>query len=327
MPFTEQPTSLASRYSDRVIKSRPLVAIVGPTAVGKTEIALQIAERMQGEIVSADSRLLYRGMDIGTAKPSPTELSRVPHSLVDVAEPDQVWSLASFKAAATQAIQEIHSRGRLPFLVGGTGQYIRAILEQWDIPSAQPNLQLRKVLEQMADQETGQRLHQHLATLDPAAAITIDPRNVRRTVRAMEVILTSGRRFSSLRGKTSSPYQVLVIGLKRSRTELYARIDARVDKMIERGLVSEVQKLLAKGFSPDLPTLSAIGYREINAYLNGEISLEDAVVQMKRKTRIFVRRQANWFKETDPNIRWFEVHPAVVDEIEREIWEWLEILF
>ncbi len=299
-----------------------LVVIVGPTAVGKTETAIQLAERLQGEIVSADSRLLYRGMDIGTAKPPRQELDRIPHHLIDVAQPDDVWSLATYKSAAMQAIEEIHARKQLPFLVGGTGQYIRAILEQWNVPVTQPDPQLRRILEEWAHQETEEGLHKRLAVLDPEAAEMIDPRNLRRTVRAMEVILTTGKRFSRLRTRAPSKYRVFVVGLIRPRPELYARIDERIDQMLQAGLIEEVKTLLAMGYSPDLPTLSAIGYGEMISYLNGKLSLDETVAQMKRKTRVFVRRQSNWFKLEDPEIHWFPMQANVVDEIEAAIWEW-----
>jgi tRNA dimethylallyltransferase len=300
----------------------PLVVILGPTAVGKTEVAIQLAERLRGEIVSADSRLFYRGMDIGTAKPTLAERARVPHHLVDVAEPDQVWSLALFQQEARAVIVDIHRRGRLPFVVGGTGQYIRAVTQGWEVPRVEPNLRLRSILEAWGREAGPDRLHARLATLDPQAARQIDPHNLRRTVRALEVILRTGRRFSEQRQRGISPYSLLQLGLTRPRPELYARIDARIDTMLEAGLVAEVQALLAKGYSSNLPPLSAIGYREVIAYLQGEASLEEAVALMKRRTRVFVRRQANWFKENDPDIRWFSVEPGVVDEIEAAIRAW-----
>ena len=196
---------------------RPLVVIVGPTAVGKTAFALALAERLGGEIVSADSRLFYRGMDIGTAKPTLEELRRVPRHLVDVANPDETWSLALFQRAAHQAMAEIHARRRLPFLVGGTGQYVRAVTEAWELPEQQPDHRLRDVLEQWGREIGPQALHQKLALVDPAAAEKIEPNNMRRTVRALEVMFLTGRRFSDQRRKTTSPYSLLKIGLMRSR--------------------------------------------------------------------------------------------------------------
>jgi len=296
--------------------SNPLVVILGPTAVGKTEVALQLAERLGGEIVSADSRLFFRGMDIGTAKPSLAERERVPHHLIDVADPDEVWSLTLFQHAARQAIQEIHQRRHLPFLVGGTGQYIRAVIEGWQPPAQQPDPRLRDTLEKWAAEIGPFELHRRLAFLDDEAASKIQPQNVRRTIRALEVIFCTGEKFSTQRRRQATPYSLLLIGLNRSRTELYARIDARIDTMLAAGFQDEVSRLLSQGYSPDLSPLSALGYREMIAYLRGQMTLEDAIVEMKRRTRQFVRRQANWFKTTDPNIHWFEMGPNTVDEVE-----------
>jgi tRNA dimethylallyltransferase len=294
----------------------PLVVILGPTAVGKTEVALALAERMGGEIVSADSRLFYRGMDIGTAKPTPAERQRVPHHLIDVADPDEVWSLPVFQQAARQAILEIQQRRRLPFLVGGAGQYIRAVIEGWQLPPQQPDPRLRDTLEKWAAEIGPFELHRRLAVLDPEAAGNIQPQNLRRTVRALEVIFCTGEKFSTQRQRQASPYSLLLVGLTRPRPELYARIDARIDAMLAAGFQEEVSCLLSRGYSPDLPSLSAIGYREMIAYLCDKMTLEAAIVEMKRQTRQFVRRQANWFKATDPTIHWFRVGSTTVDEIE-----------
>jgi len=301
----------------------PLAVIVGPTGVGKTDLAIQLAERLQGEIVSADSRLLYRGMDIGTAKPTAEQRLRVPHHLIDVTDPDQNWSLALFQCAARQVIASIHTRGHLPFLVGGTGQYVHAVIEGWQVPQGEPNIELRHALERWAGQISPDGLHVRLASLDPEAANRIDPRNLRRTIRALEVILMTGRRFSEQRLRLSSSYRTMILGLSLSRPELYVIIDARIQAMLDAGLVDEVRSLLACGYSPDLPTFSAIGYREIIDYLRGETSLEEAIVQMKRRTRIFVRRQANWFRTDDANIHWFEAGPKALEETEAALRAWL----
>lgn len=287
-------------------QSSPLVVIVGPTAVGKTRKAIQLAELLNGEIVSADSRLFYRGMDIGTAKPSASERARVPHHLIDVADPDQTWSIAVFQQSAKEAIADIHSRGKLPFLVGGSGQYVHSVTKGWIPPAVKPNHELRAVFENIAKSNSPKRLHEKLALLDPSAAERIDPRNVRRTIRALEVILTSGHRFSEQKRQSPSPYNLVQIGLILSRTYLYKRIDARIEEMFEQGLLHEVKALLAKGYSPDLPTMSAIGYRESVKILEGNLTEEEAKIQMRKSTRIFVRRQANWFKENDIDIKWFD---------------------
>ena len=302
----------------------PLVVIVGPTAVGKTGISIQLAERLDGEIVSADSRLFYHGMDIGTAKPTPEQLRRVPHHLIDVADPRTIWSLALFQQAAAAAITAIHARGHLPMLVGGTGQYIHAVTQSWTPPVTGPDGRLRAELQAAAGQKGYQALYEELQTLDPVAAEKIDPRNVRRTIRALEVIRLTGKKFSEQSGKTDSLYRLLTIGLTRPRPELYARVDARIESMFADGLLDEVQRLLDSGCSPDLPTMSAIGYRECVNVLAGRMDVEQAKLEMRRSTRVFVRRQANWFKRDDPSIAWFEAGGAgVAEEIEQTIRKFL----
>lgn len=296
----------------------PLILIVGPTAVGKTELAIQLAERLPqgGEVVSADSRLFYRGMDIGTAKPTAAERARVPHHLIDIADPDEILTLAIFQQKARDAIADIHTRNKIPLLVGGTGQYIRAVTEGWRPPEVEPDERLRAELEKKKEERGGYWLYERLRTLDPAAAAKIDPRNYRRTIRALEVILTTGQRFSEQRRQSESPYQLITIGLTRPRPELYARVDQRIEAMFASGFLEEVRGLLAKGYSPSLPSMSAIGYRECVRVLNGELSEEQARAEIRRATRIFVRRQANWFKESDPGIQWFRVQEGIVKEIE-----------
>jgi tRNA dimethylallyltransferase len=284
--------------------------------VGKTELAIRLAERLDGEIVSADSRLFYRGMDIGTAKPTPAEQARAPHHLIDVANPDETWSLGMFQQRAHEVIAEIHAHGRLPLLVGGTGQYIRAVTQGWTPPEVEPDERLRLVLENLAKERGKEWLYDRLKSLDPEAAAVIDLRNVRRTIRALEVILTTGHKFSAQRGQADSPYDLLTVGLKRPREELYARVDERIEAMFAAGLLDEVRALLVKGYSPELPSMSGIGYRECCQVLGGQMSEEQAKVQMKRITRVFVRRQANWFKETNPSIHWFEAgDPEVLEKV------------
>jgi tRNA dimethylallyltransferase len=296
-----------------------LILIVGPTAVGKTELAIQLAERMNGEIVSADSRLFYRGMDIGTAKPTTQEMAHVAHHLIDIADPDEILSLAVFQQKATKIIADIHARNRIPFLVGGTGQYVRAVTQGWSPPEVEPDERLRAELEKEKEERGVYWLHDRLKRLDPEAAENIDARNYRRTIRALEVIMTTGRKFSEQRGQRESPYHLVTIGLMRPRTELYERVDQRIDMMFESGLMNEVRALLAKGYSPSLPTMSAIGYRECIRVIQGELNQEQSKAEIRRATRVFVRRQANWFKESDPNIQWFRVEESVLDSIEEHI--------
>ena len=301
------------KTSQRMTKI-PVIFIVGPTASGKTDAGIRLAKRIGGEIVSADSRYLYRGMDIGTAKPDMEERQGVPHWLIDVADPDETWSLSLFRKAADDAVRDIYSRGKQPILVGGTGQYVRAILEGWTIPEGEPDTRLRSALEAWGREVGPQALHQKLSLLDPDAAEKIDWQNLRRTVRALEVIFSSGERFSRQRTSTEPPYNALVFGMKRDREELYQRIDMRVDRMIRDGLVEETERLLAKGYAETLPSMSAIGYKEICDYLNGKTDLDEAAQLIKFRTHNYVRRQANWFKPGDPSIRW--VAPEAIDSVE-----------
>ena len=303
----------------------PLVVILGPTAVGKTQVSIQVAGSLSAEIVSADSRLLYTGMDIGTAKPSPQERLMVPHHLIDVTTPDQVWSLAQYQVAAIEVINSIHQRNRLPVLVGGTGQYIHALTQGWEIPPAVPNPSLRQALEHWLAQIGSLALHQRLAVMDPEAAATIDPSNTRRTIRALEVIFTTGQLFSAQKKRNAPPFAILQLGIMRPRGELYQRVDQRIEQMIQAGFVNEVQQLHDRGYSPDLPTMSAIGYGEISSYLSGACSLDDAVTQMKRRTRVFIRRQANWFKFHDPAIHWITANHAPAAQAEQYISQWLNM--
>jgi tRNA dimethylallyltransferase len=311
-------------HSEQGMPSPPIVVILGPTAVGKTEIAISIAERMRGEIISADSRLLYRGMDIGTAKPSVADQLRVPHHLIDVADPDEMWSLVKYQKAARQAAAEVLSSGALPLLVGGTGQYVRAVVEDWSPPPVVPDLKMREVLKNWADEISSHGLHRRLAALDPIAAAKIEPNNLRRSIRALEVIFSTGRRFSELRQVGAPVFDYLQLGLRRPRIELYQRIDSRIDTMLADGFIDEVHELLDLGYKTNLPSMSAIGYYEISAYLAGRVTLGEAIKLIQRRTRQYVRRQSNWFKSDDPEIRWFDINDTVVEDLIKEIQIWRE---
>ncbi|MEJ2549144.1 MAG: tRNA (adenosine(37)-N6)-dimethylallyltransferase MiaA [Anaerolineales bacterium] len=299
-----------------------VVAIFGPTAVGKTEAAILAAEKVDAEIVSVDSRQIYRGMDIGTAKPTAEQRARIPHHLIDVADPEHPWSLVDFNRAALAAIDAIHAHRRLPLLVGGTGQYFAAILEGWQPPLNESDLELRRELEAYAAEHGSRALHEKLRKIDPLSAQRIDHRNVRRVVRAIEICHISGRPASSLRRKEPPPFDVLRIGLTMPRKKLYARIDERIEAMIAQGFVQEVEKLFAKGLRPENSAMSAIGYRQIGEYLQGKTTLEQAVLQIRRLTRQFVRRQANWFKADDPQIHWIDAGPDAGAEIVTLIKRW-----
>jgi tRNA dimethylallyltransferase len=293
-----------------------LLVLVGPTAVGKTALALHLAKKLDGEIVSADSRLFYRGMDIGTAKPTPDERARVPHYLIDIADPDETVGLAEFHEQATAAIADVHARGKLPLLVGGTGQYVRAIVEGWRVPRVLPDMDLRAGLEAQAEREGAGPLHVRLAQLDPTAAEKIDPRNVRRVIRALEVCLVTGKPISAQQGRTPPPYHILQIGLTMEREMLYARADERIEAMMAAGLEEEVRRLVDSGYCWELPAMSGLGYAQFRPYFEGEAALEDVVIEIKRATRRFIRHQYNWFRLKDPAIQWFDARTVQAGEIE-----------
>ncbi|MFC1953629.1 tRNA (adenosine(37)-N6)-dimethylallyltransferase MiaA [Chloroflexota bacterium] len=288
-------------------KNNLLVAVIGPTATGKSKLAIQLAQRFDGEIVSADSRQVYRHMDIGTAKSSPDELILIPQHIVDIINPDEEFSLAQYQQMAYQAIGNIQQHQQLPLLVGGSGLYVWAVLEGWKIPEVAPDLEFRQKLEEREARGEAGKLYRELEKTDPTAARRIDPRNVRRVIRALEVSRNGRASMSQLQGKETPPFDILIIGLTTERTELYRRIDRRVDKMIEQGLVEEVKKLVDMGFNMDLPAMSGIGYKQIGAFLKGELTLESAIGQIKTETHRFVRRQYNWFRLTDDRIKWFDI--------------------
>jgi tRNA dimethylallyltransferase len=296
-----------------------LVAIVGPTAVGKSLLALRLAQESGAEIVSADSRQIYRYMDIGTAKPTRQEMALVPHHLIDIVNPDEPFSLAQYRELALRAISGIHERGRLPILVGGTGQWVWGVVEGWQVPKVAPDPALRQELERRALAGEGPFLHHELSKADPVAAARIDPRNVRRVIRALEVLRITGVPFSTLQQKTPPPFETTVIGLTAARGELYRRIDARVDAMLEGGLVGEVQRLAAMGYSADLPSMTGIGYQQIAEYLRGETDLATASTRIKTGTHRFARHQYAWFRPDDPRIHWLDIQTPEMIESARRI--------
>lgn len=303
---------------------KQVILILGPTAVGKTELSIRLAQKFSGEIVSLDSRLLYRGMDIGTAKPTAVELATVPHHLIDVAELGDPWSLVDVLDAARAEVEGILRRNSLPFLVGGTGQYVYAFLEGWTPPSGEQDPALRERLEAVAENLGSEVLHEMLMEVDPIRAEEIDARNVRRVIRALEIFNVTGIPPSQQRIKQPPPYDILRIGIFRPRTELYERIDQRIERMIEQGWEAEVRSLIEVEELEKSPAMSAIGYREITSYIRGEISLIEAAAEIKKQNRKLVRRQANWFKIDDPLIHWFEASTDPVSDISRLIENWLE---
>lgn len=291
----------------------PLLVIVGPTAVGKTALSIQIAQDFGGEIISADSRQIYRGLDIGTAKATPQQRAAVPHHLLDVVNPDEILTLAEFQERAYAAIEEIHRRQGLPILVGGTGQWVHAVVEGWGIPHVPPDLDMRATLETEAEAVGIEAFHAQLAAVDPEAAQKLDPRNVRRVIRALEVYHKTGVPISQHQRKVPPPYQILQIGLTMPRELLYKRVDRRIDEMMAMGLLEEVKQLVAAGYDWDLPAMSGLGYKQMGQYLRGEVGLAEAVSLIKKETRRFVRQQFNWFRLDDPQISWFDLGEDITE--------------
>ena len=300
-----------------------MIVIVGPTAVGKTTSAISLAELIGGEIVSADSRLLYVGMNIGTAKPSYREMQCVPHHLIDVTTPDKPWSLAQYKIAANNVISDIQQRRNIPVLVGGTGQYVRAIVEGWNIPPIPEDNKIRDELVAYAERHGSMILHEKLMRLDHEAAESIDPRNIRRIIRALEVCITTGKTFSQLRTKTKPNYDIYMIGLTMDRTELYKRIDTRIDKMFAIGWVEEVRGLVDKGYTQDMSSMSALGYRDVVSHIHGEIDIAETKRRIRKASRRLVRRQASWFSTDDVSINWYEMRQFSITQLHTNVTNWI----
>jgi len=305
-------------------KLKRLVAIVGPTGIGKSCLALRLAGLFSGEIVSADSRQVYRYLDIGAAKPSPDELSVIPHHLIDVVDPDDEFSLAVYLNLASRAIDDIFRRGRLPFLVGGTGLYIKAVLEGWQVPAVTPDPEFRYNIAKRADERNIDEIYAELVAADPDAAAKIDRRNVRRVIRALEVHARTGQAFSRLGRRKTPGFVPFIIGLTTERAELYRRVDRRVDEMIERGFIREVEKLVEMGYDLNLPSLSGIGYRQIGQYLQGGLTLVEARRKIKTDTHRFIRHQYAWFRRDDKKINWYDIMHRPETETERALREFLE---
>jgi len=292
-----------------------LIIILGPTAAGKTALAVQLAENFAGEIINADSMQIYRGMDIGTAKPDQSLLQRVPHHLLDIVEPDQPFSAADFRAKAETAVRDIHSRGKRVIVVGGTGLYIKALTKGL-IDSPEGNETIREELAAIAKDAGRDELHRQLNLVDPVTAAKLHPNDQVRIIRALEVFRMTGCPISVHREKhafQNTGFRCLKLGITIDRAELYRRIDIRVDWMIQHGFIEEVQTLLAKGYAAHLKSMRSLGYRQICAYLAGEYSLDEAIRLIKRDTRHYAKRQMTWFKK-DLEIKWFE-YPGNVDII------------
>jgi tRNA dimethylallyltransferase len=297
-----------------------LVAIVGPTATGKTAVAVALAQRIDGEIINADSRQLYRGMDLGTAKPTAAEQAAARHWLIDLADPDERFTLARVLDLSREAMRDIAARGRVPIVAGGTGQYVWALLEGWRVPRVAPDAALRAELEAVAARGAEGALSRVLEAEDPASARRIDPRNLRRVIRAIEVSRATGRPFSAWQEKDGPPAErVVLLGLRFEREELYRRIDARVDTMMDAGLVDEVRGLRDR-YGRDAAAMSGIGYRQLCQYLEGELSLHDAVERIKTETHRLARMQHTWFRADDPRITWLDAgDPGLLDHAARAV--------
>ncbi|SDC45697.1 tRNA dimethylallyltransferase [Paenibacillus sp. UNCCL117] len=285
-----------------------LLVLVGPTAVGKTKLSLTLAQLYGAEIISGDSMQVYRGMDIGTAKASQEELALVKHHLIDIHDPNEPFSAAEFQERSVPLIREIDGRGRLPFIVGGTGLYIESVCYDFQFSETGSDEPFREEMQRFADLEGAGALHQKLAEVDPPSAARLHPNDVRRVIRALEIYRLTGERMSEQleRQKRTTPYQLCIVGLTMDRAILYKRIEERIDLMLEQGLVDEVSRLLAQGVSSSALSMQGLGYKEIVAYLEGRLTLAESVDLLKKNTRHFAKRQLSWFRHMK-DIEWVNV--------------------
>ena len=287
---------------------KQILVIAGPTAVGKTEYSIRIAKALNGEIISADSMQLYRFMDIGSAKPTAEERAAVPHHLVDEVDPRFPWSAAEYQKLAKKYISEVLQRGNLPVISGGTGLYVNSLLYDMDFSILPRQKGFREELEQEASLLGPERVHQRLRELDPAAAERIHPHNIKKVIRAIEVCESSGKEFPDFASKLheTNDYSPVLIGLTRDREELYSRIEARVDQLLDAGLIDEVSGLLKMGLTCSDISMKGIGYKEVIGFLNGEYDKEEAIRLIKLNTRHYAKRQLTWFRRY-PDMRWFDL--------------------
>ncbi|HHW60932.1 MAG TPA: tRNA (adenosine(37)-N6)-dimethylallyltransferase MiaA [Syntrophomonadaceae bacterium] len=293
-----------------------LVTIVGPTAVGKTATAIQVAEKVGGEIISCDSMQVYRGMDIGTAKASIEEQQKIPHHLIDILSPDEDFSVADYQAMAKEKIQDITSRGKIPILVGGTGLYYQAVVDNYYFFPMESRQQARRHLENMCADHGLAYLYQILSAVDQEYAIKIGPNDKKRIIRALEVYHLTGIPFSQFQIKNPHTYKLLPIGLTMPRDLLYQRIEQRVDQMLAEGLVEEVYRLSQAGYNLDLNAMNALGYKQVYYYLQGWATWEEMVDEIKLETRRFAKRQCTWFRK-DKRIHWFDVDKTGSELVEK----------
>ncbi|MCD8045937.1 MAG: tRNA (adenosine(37)-N6)-dimethylallyltransferase MiaA [Clostridiales bacterium] len=289
-------------------EKKPLVILTGPTAVGKTDLSIALAKAIGGAVISADSMQVYRGMDIGSAKITAAEMGGVPHYLIDVLDPDEEFHVVRFQEMARQALAQIYAVGQIPIVVGGTGFYIQALLYDIDFTEQDGDPAFREELECIADQEGAHALHERLRRVDPASAEAIHENNVKRVIRALEFYEKSGEPISAhneRERKKESPYNFCYFVLNDDRGKAYERIDRRVDRMLADGLVDEVKALRAKGYHRGMVSMQGLGYKEIMAWLDGEIPYEEAVRVLKRDTRHFAKRQLTWFRR-EKDVIWIE---------------------
>ena len=279
--------------------NKPLVIIAGPTACGKTDISIKLAKELNGEIISADSMQVYKYMDIGTAKATTEEMQGVRHYLIDELYPDEEFNVMIFQQKAKEYINEIYSRDKLPVIAGGTGFYINALVNDNNFMETCDDISLREELYRAAEEKGAEYNYAKLKAVDPEYAETVHPNNIKRVARALEFYYLTGKKLSTHNAEEKerkSPYNTSFIVLNMDRERLYERIDRRVDIMMENGLVDEVKKLLGMGYSPDLVSMQGLGYKEIVPYIKGEITLDEAVYELKKRTRHFAKRQLTWFK-------------------------------
>ena len=294
-----------------------LIAIVGPTATGKSNVAVELAKRIGGEIISADSMQVYKGMNIGTAKITPEEMQGIPHYLIDVVDTAEAFSVAEYQRLARQKISEIAARGKIPILVGGTGLYVRSVIDKLEFPTGETASKVRRQLERRVEKEGAETLYKELVGKDPAAANIVHANNVRRIIRALEVIELTGKPFSEFHrewANRESIYDLEMFGLTMDRELLRRRINERVDRMVSAGLLDEVKDLMAHDYEGFLTSQQAIGYKELIGYLKGEESFGEAIENIKTRTRQYAKRQLTWFK-ADPRVRWIDVDDKPTDEI------------
>ncbi|WP_062110399.1 tRNA (adenosine(37)-N6)-dimethylallyltransferase MiaA [Bacillus niameyensis] len=289
---------------------------MGPTAVGKTNLSIEIAKRFDGEIISGDSMQIYKGMDIGTAKITNEEMQGIPHHLIDIINPDQSFSVAEFQTLVRAKIKEIQQRGRLPIIVGGTGLYIQAVLYDYQFSEVEGDVEFRMKMEERVQSGDGMKLYKELEKIDPISAKNIHPNNYRRVIRALEVYHTTGKTMTEFQKDQQRTllYPALLIGLTMDRTKLYKRIEMRVEKMLEVGLVEEVEQLYKCGIGSDYQSMKAIGYKEILDYIIGKQTLEEAINQLKKNSRNYAKRQLTWFRNK-MDVHWFDMTDG------REEWE------